>query len=264
MNHKIINWLIVIPFCILACTKESNSSQQPKAVVEAFLQPGKPALVKVTKEILTNSVNTGTRIINGLNITITGNGNRYTLTQNAFGEYESASIQVIAGQQYELKFTYNDKVVTGTTTVPDKPVNFTCSPASITVPNFSGGPGGGIPSFPEPVKAKWNNTIGAYHYIAIKSVDPTASEISNNNPGGGGFTNTPDQGSSRDINFTEFKYYGINALILYRIQPEFAALYNSAGSNSQNLTTIPTNLVNALGVFTAVNAADTVFVSVKE
>ncbi|NJO24567.1 MAG: hypothetical protein HC867_00495 [Bacteroidia bacterium] len=46
------------------------------------------------------------------------------------------------------------------------------------------------------------------------------------------------------------------------MQPEYAALYNSNGNSSQNLTTVPTNVQNGLGIFTGVNA-DTVFVTVQ-
>jgi hypothetical protein len=246
----------------ISCTKEGNNQTEPKAVVEAFLQPGVPLKVKVTKEIVTGSDNSGSGTINGLDITIKADGVNYTLQQNASGNYENATIPVVAGKRYELSFVYNMQTITAATIVPEKPVNFTCSPSSVTVPNFNGGPGGGIPSLPEPIKAKWNNSSSQYHYIVIKSTDPNAAEISNRP--GGNFSNTPDQGSSKEINFGEFKYYGKNALILYRIQPEFAALYNAVSSNSQNLSAIPTNITNGLGIFTAVNIADTLFVEVKE
>jgi hypothetical protein len=242
-----------------ACTKETETEIKARAVVEAYLQPNQPAVVRITREILNGTGNTGNRLIGGLNVTIGYNGNNYQFTQNSFGEYENTLLPVQAGGQYELKFVYEGAAVSATTRVPEKPQNFTCSPASITIPTFGGG---GPPSFPDPLKAKWNNASTAYHYIAIKSVDAAASEISNNGQGPV-FNNTPDQGNARDINFRDFKYYGRNALILYRIQPELAALYNEGSSNSQNLSNVPTNITNGLGIFTAVNIADTVFVNVN-
>ncbi|MBX9784794.1 MAG: DUF4249 domain-containing protein [Chitinophagaceae bacterium] len=248
---------------LISCTKEDQKNNEAKAVVEAFLQPGIAAQIKVTKQIINGVENNGSRTIDALNVIVTYNNTTYVFKQNSFGVYENTGMPVVAGATYSLQFVYNNETITASTTVPQKPVNFTCSPGSITIPSFSGGPGGGIPSFPEPLKAKWNNTNADYHYIAIKSVDPAASEISTNGRGPA-FANTPDQGNSKEINFGEFKYYGRNALILYRVLPELAALYNSTSSNSQNLAAVPTNIVNGLGIFTSVNIADTVFIDVKE
>lgn len=261
--RKKSNFIFCCIILIVSCTKTDNNTNQPKAVVEAFLQPGITAQVKVTKQIINGIDNAGSNIINSLNVTVSYNNTSYSFTQNSFGVYENAAMPVVAGGTYTLNFTYNNETITASTTVPQKPFNFTCSPGSITIPSFSGGPGGGIPSFPEPLKAKWNNSNADYHYITIKSVDPTASEISTNGQGPA-FTNSPDQGNSKEINFGEFKYYGRNALILYRVLPELAALYNSTSSNSQNLSSVPTNISNGLGIFTSMNIADTVFIDVKE
>lgn len=263
MMKKIISGFaaLVIAAAFFSCSKNGNTTYEAKAVVEAYLQPGQKTLVTITREILAGEEGTGNRTINGLSVVIKYNGTSYALSQNSSGVYENAGIPVVAGDTYELSFTYNGKLVTATTVVPDKPINFTCSPSSITVPTFGGG---SPPSFPDPLKAKWNNPDAAYHLIAIRSVDTVASQISN--IGGGGrpaFLNTPDQGKDKEVNFNAFEYYGRNALILYRMQPELAALYNSGGTNSQNLTTIPTNINNGLGIFTAVNIADTVFVTVN-
>jgi len=61
----------------------------------------------------------------------------------------------------------------------------------------------------------------------------------------------------------EFKYYGRHYLILYKINPEYAALYESTGNSSQNLRTPNSNIKNAQGIFTAVNS-DTLLLNVKK
>jgi Domain of unknown function (DUF4249) len=264
--NKIISCsrMLMLIVVLNACSKNDGSSYEAKAVVEAYLQPGQKASVNITREILAGESGSGNLTISGLSVIVKHNGTNYTLTQNASGVYENASLPIIAGDSYELSFNYNNTTITATTTVPDKPTNFACTPLTLTIPAFGGGMGG-PPSIPEPLKATWDNLNGDYHLLAIKSVDAGATEISTAGPGGqgAGFTNSPDQANNKDINFRAFTYYGRNALILYRIQPELAVLYNSGGSNSQNLTTVPSNVNNGLGIFTAVNIADTVFVTVN-
>jgi hypothetical protein len=253
-------FLFVISFAIISsCTKEDSKTIEPKAVVESFLHPGQPLQVKITKQIITGADNSGSRTINNLQVTITHNSQVYILTQNASGVYENPSIPVVVGGQYNLKFDYNNQTITSSTIVPAKPTGFTCTPLTITIPNFGGG---GPPSFPEPLKARWDNPGSAYHYVAAKSVESNPTEISNT-AGRPNFASTPDQGNYKEINFGEFKYYGRHALILYRILPDYAAFYNAAGSNSQNLSEVPTNVNNGLGIFTSLNTADTLFVQVN-
>jgi len=247
---------------LISCSKNGGDTYEAKAAIEAYLQPGQKTLVNITREILAGEDTSGDRIINGLSVVIKYNGTSYSLTQNSSGVYENTTMPVVAGGSYELNFNYNNRLITATTVVPGKPTNFICSPTALTVPAFGGG--GVIPTIPDPLKAKWDNATGAYHLLLIKSVDSSASQISTF--GGGqrpGFANTPDQGNSKEINFNGFEYYGRNALILYSIQPELAALYNAGSSNSQNLSTVPSNVNNGLGIFTAVNIADSVFVTVN-
>lgn len=256
MNKKIIFALSYLILLLVSCTKTNNDASIAKAVVEAYLQPGVKAQIKVTKQIITGADNSASLTINGLNVSVTYNGTTYNFTQDASGVYENTLIPIVAGGTYNLKFTYNNETITASTTVPEKPLNFTCTPTTVTIPNFNGG---GFPTIPDPLKAKWSNSNSDYHYIAIKSVDTNPTEISTFGQGPP-TSNTPDKASSKDIPFGEFKYYGRNALILYRVQAEVAALYNSTSSNSQNLSTVSTNVTNGLGIFTSLNIADTVFV----
>jgi hypothetical protein len=260
--HKLV-LIVALSYTFLSCTKNVNitSTTAPKPVVEAFLQPGKMASIKITSEILYNATNTASAAINGLLVTVTAsNGITYVFTQAATGEYINATMPVIAGNNYQLSFTYNNLLVTANTTVPLKPQNFKASVNTLTIPTFGGG--GGFPVFPEPIKLSWSNPQQVYHYNVIKCIENNPQAISNA-AGRPNIASKPDIASSKDINFTEFKYYGKNALVLVSILPEYAALYESNNSNSQNLSTVPTNLTNGLGIFTAINTADTLIVTVN-
>ncbi|MGC8802585.1 MAG: hypothetical protein ACP5PS_02250 [Bacteroidales bacterium] len=49
-------------------------------------------------------------------------------------------------------------------------------------------------------------------------------------------------------------YYGHNYVILYHLNPEYAALYKFSGNTSLNIKEPTSNIVNALGIFTGINA----------
>lgn len=66
-----------------------------------------------------------------------------------------------------------------------------------------------------------------------------------------------------DILPQTFKYFGKHYAVLYRLNPDFAALYRSAGTTTQNISTPPTSLVNGLGIFTGVNADTLAFTVYK-
>lgn len=251
----VFSWLI-------SCTKQTATTSEPKAVVEAYLVPGRQAEVKITQEIPFGGDSTVSYALTGLAVFISNRGTDYSLVHTGDAIYSTTSLSIGAGETYSLKFEFNNREVTATTTIPQKPTDFRSSATSVTIPAFGGGGGGAPPSFPDPVKLNWSNAETNYHFFAVKCVEASPTEIS----GAGNrrnFTTAPDQTNTKEINFGEFKYYGKNALLLYRVQTEYAALYNTNGNNSQNITTVPTNVQNGLGIFTGINLADTIFITVN-
>jgi hypothetical protein len=59
-----------------------------------------------------------------------------------------------------------------------------------------------------------------------------------------------------------FEYLGTHRIILYRILPDYSALYDVNSNSSQNLTSPDSDIENGLGIFTGINA-DTLWVEVS-
>lgn len=249
-------------FLLIGCDKENTGTGNTKPVVEAYLQPGQTVSVTITREIPYGTDGTGNYALTDLQVMITNNGNTYTLNHVGDGIYQNAVIPVIAGDTYSLSFDYSNQAVTASTTVPDKPYGFTSSATSITIPSFGNGSPGTIPTFPDPIDLNWRNPNGDYHFVVVKSAEIDPDEITTSSNLRPNFTTSPAQGSSQEINFGEFKYYGRNAIILCKVLPDYVALYNSNGSSSQNLTAVPSNINNGLGIFTSINTADTLYITV--
>lgn len=248
---------------LLSCQKEGGVIQANKAVVESFLQPGLPAVVKISKEIPFDGDSTQNYYLQGLNVIIKYQGQSFKLTNDSLGYYSSRAFPILAGKDYTLSFTYNGFEVSAIATIPERPVNIKSSATSMTIPVWSGGFGSSRPVFPEPIQVNWDNPLNDYHYVVIKNLDTSSAQIEGGFRQGRYFTSSPDQSNSINISFNRFRYYGRNLILVYRVQSEYAQLYSTVETNSQNLTNVPTNVKNGLGIFTGVNIGDSLFVQVQ-
>ncbi|MEI6411565.1 MAG: DUF4249 family protein [Bacteroidota bacterium] len=264
--HKFLYLLLGLSL-FSACEKASLNSPSDsitRPVVQAFLQPGATPSVKITQQLPFGSSDTVVHTIDNLSVLIESNGQQFPLEFVDTGTYVGNFVP-IAGQTYSLSFTYNGKIVTAQTVIPSKPTGLTTSATSIAIPPFTPG-GGGFINIPDPINLSWNNPDNAYCLVVISNIDANSTSIfpvTNNNIPRRIFRSQPEQISGYEINARSFRYYGHHNVIVYRLNPEYASLYDNSGNSSQNLVSPFTNIVGGLGIFTGVNA-DTVHVYVHQ
>lgn len=254
--------VILTAGCLASCTKQNLNPDEGKPVVESYLQPGLPASVKLSRQIPVNESDTGNYAITNAVVKISYQGTAYNLQHTADGIYTNSLISIIAGGVYDLSISYNGFEVSASTTIPARPQNVIQSATSITAPVF----GYGAPTIPQPITVSWENPNSGYYFLVTHPTD-TTSAIGNFPGGGGGgfagFGGTVDQGNQRSVNTNSFRYYGKHYMLLYHVQSDYAAFYNTTGSSSLNLTNIPTTIVNGFGIFTGVTPSDSLFVQVN-
>jgi len=265
MMKKMIAFFMLVFGVVLfvSCEKDADSNYSPKAIVEAYLAPDNTVKVLVSNEILYTSSDT-LDAPSDLDISITSNSEIFHLASAGSGYYiADTSLHIIEGNTYNLKFTYNNSVITSSTTIPVKPSNFTASVTSVTVQQFDP-TSTTMPTFPDPVELTWDNPNHDYFIIVVDNIEttlvPTDTVNTDNRPT---FRTQPTQSNTYKIQPMQFKYYGRHNIILYKINAEYAALYNDNGSNSLNLTSPISNINNGFGIFTGINA-DTVQVNVVD
>jgi hypothetical protein len=252
----------LISCIIISCKKNNDTSNSAQAVVEAYLIPNTTASVHITTEILYTSSDTSAGI-NNLNVTISCNGIPHTLTSTGNGYYVAdTSLHIVVGNTYNLQFEYNNKIVTSSTVIPSKPTGYTESATSIVVQQFNPN-SGTMPSFPTPIEMDWNNSTHEYYMIVAKCMETTLVPTDTANSNRPAFRTSPTQSNTYSIQAMQFKYYGKYDIILWKLNPEYAALYNDNGSNSLNLTSPECNINNGWGIFTGINS-DTLTVEVKK
>jgi hypothetical protein len=161
-----------------------------------------------------------------------------------------------------LNFNYDSKELSSQTIIPSKPEGFASSATSIIVSGvYGGGMGAGIPL--EPVTLNWENDDNQYHMVVVENIEtnPTLIYTDTDAPVRS-FRNAPTIAVTQDLNMRSFSYYGNHRLILFKLNPEYAALYEQLGTSSLDIVAPPTNITNGLGIFTGINA-DTLYLSVR-
>lgn len=270
--------------CILWSCTETNTVINPgdKPIIEAYLAPNHQVSMKVYTEIPYSDTSEGkSEVIDGLTIKLTGsNGKVFTLKSIGGGLYESAKNELIGAAKttYTMEFDYKGRKVSASTEIPAKPVSFAIDKTEISrtqidlssgMPSFGGGGGpfGGGGETNTSVTLTWSNPENVYHFVAVENTEtspvqvlipPTGATFPNFR-----FTNEPLTGTNNILRSQSFEYFGKHDIILYRVNSEYAALYQSSGTTSQNLSTPPSSISNGLGIFTGINADTLKFVVKK-
>ncbi len=250
-------------------TTATDSVSRP--VVEAYLIPGQLPSVKITYQLAFGSSDTIVQPIQNLEVTIESEGVVYPLVYApADSTYVAdGSWAVEAGKTYRLGFVHHGTSVTAESQVPEKPVDFSASATSIAVPQFSGTPGsgGGFPTFPDPIDLTWENNDGANYLVVVENLESNSEAIFDDNGGDRPprpvFRSEPEQTNTYQIGIQSFQYYGTHRVVLYKLNAEYASLYDDNGNSSQNLTAPYSNVLGGLGIFTGLNA-DTLMVEVTK
>jgi hypothetical protein len=261
--------IFLLALLAIGCEKDNNNtSYNDIPVIESYLQAGSRISVTLKHQVAFSSVSAQLGSVDGLSVILSDDSTTIQLAQTGTGTYADTGELAQAGHNYSISFTYNKKPVLATTQIPAKPTGYAQSATSISIAKITQGsfPSGGFTQ-PDPIDLTWNNPDGSYYMVLVKNIESKPELIFDTtgigSPPSKVFRNQPTTSSKFSINASQFQYFGKHLLILYRIQADYAALYNTNGTSSQNLTTLSSGLTNAEGIFTGINA-DTLTLQVKK
>jgi hypothetical protein len=248
---------VLIAGCLLmisACKKNSaDLNAVNKPVVEAYLVAGQPLSLKVYQQKALTDTATYGAALTGLSINVSNGAQTVKLTESASGTYTySDATFIAAGKTYTMQFTYDNFAVSASTIMPAKPVGFALSDSVFHIPNTID------QSYNDKVRGTitWTNPDSLQHMILFRNTDDEPAEvISVRSNRKASFEVNTERTSIYNLTQTSFKYYGHYKVILLRVNNEYINILtsNTSGS-SQNLVNTPTNVVNGLGIFTAMQA----------
>ena len=139
---KTVNKIIYVLCIIINSSCEDISDFDPgesKPVVEAFIYEGESVDDIYLKKTVpfNNESKSGSEIISDAIITISGNGQDFILTpvidQPGRYIYDGNDLSVNIGENYQLTFEYDDRIISSTTTIPSEPEGTDISPQSIFI-----------------------------------------------------------------------------------------------------------------------------------
>lgn len=271
--------IFFISILFVSCAEFENGVQEtdPKPVVEGYLIPGVQVTIRIHKEIPYTADSTANKEvpIDGLAIKLTGPNSSVTLISKGSGLYQApADFAVKVGGVYSLNFDYHGKAISAITKIPSKPVQYAADKTIISrqavnlTPGFNNGTRpGGFGGSENSITLTWSNPDNDYFISVVENLESNPVEIikfpvdTTRVRPNIRFRNEPIQGTVATIRSQSFQYFGHHRIVLFKLNPDYVALYQRNGNTTQNISTPPTTINNGLGIFTGVNA-DTLFVRV--
>ena len=242
-------------------------------VIQAYLFTGEPVTAVSVSGVLPIDADSTevAELIADAQITLIKDGIRYDLVPTAgeAGKYEypGSDLTIAIGDIFQLEATYGNRTATAETVVPSPPIGLFLSSDSLIVPDFSGGRGGrgGQGILAAGVTARWSNPANELHFAVIDNIEaapeilPTTEIFSRF---AARIVQRPTAADSSTVTLLTLTHFGTHRLKLYRINDEYADLYEGLNQDSRDLNEPPSNIHGALGVFSAFSS-DSAFFSVR-
>ena len=258
------HFAIAIFTVILSACETSEVVETPDArlVVEGILHAGQPPSVEITKEILfKREEDDTTTYLSGLDVYLDDGVEVRKLDDNGNGTYTDNKL-VSTDKTYKISTMYEGQEIYAKTGVPSLPLGFEASDNRIKVEPLTGG-GRPTANNTENLELTWTYEDQAYYIVIASNLETDPDPINTSGFQRPVFRSEPIQDDSYEIRGFDFEYYGDYAIILFKVNADYAALYEDPGDNSLTIKSPYSNITNGLGVFTAVNS-DTLYVEVHD
>lgn len=272
--------LSFITILFFSCDEENlNNLAENQFVVEAFIYAGEPIddiRIKTTFP-LANEEDTSSPI-NDAKVTIIKDGQRYPLVSSGSDglyHYPNNDVTVETNDVFQLEVEHDGVTATAETTVPTPTRGLILSQDSIKVPQlpFSAGRDSIVATIGRfmrnsVIRADWDNPEEDFYFMVVESVsdtiDPifpaqvlTALERFR-------FVSEPTEDDAIVFLSGALVSFDRYSVKVYHINQEYTALYENRNQDSRDLNEPPSNVQNALGVFSAFNSQEAFFDVVRD
>lgn len=181
------------------------------------------------------------------------------------GKYTEPTGKLIVevGQTYNLEVTVDGLTASANTVVPERPTGLELTDSVLTIPTL-------VLNFTlrdqiqdlfenEVISLTWDPVAGRSYFVVIETqeseLDPILPEEipaqSVELLQSFRFISAPSTASSFDIIGIALETYGRHVAKVYSVNQEYVDLFNSSTQDSRDLNEPPSNITNALGIFSA-------------
>jgi hypothetical protein len=282
-KNLIIILISVIPVIFISCDEESVYTPDEKFVVQAYLYANEPVHdVSIKNAVPLTVADSLGEPINDAIITLFKNNVAYSLVSNSdTGTYffPGNDLLVETGDVFYIEAAVAGKTASAVTAVPEAPQGVIMSTAVIEFPEIKLDAVSGRPNFTAMQELRtlqretqleviWDNPNNELHFVVIENAE--SNQVSIFPDFGGNFgklgargafqrITAPTRESSQQINFSEIQFWGSYIVKVYRVNKEYADLYDNLEQDSRDLNEPPTNIENGLGIFSAFNSMNVYF-----
>lgn len=260
---------------IWACNKDDlafNESVTP--VVSGYLYAGEP--IDSLRVVASSKYGGDTLLstLDDLEIFVSDGTSNFNLISLGNGYYAHHTEMVEAGKSYSLSFSLQGQTISSETFVPEFNSAVLTDTLLYREQIVSGGFGGFNPGeVEENIQVTWDNSEGNYYFVEIENVESEPEYINTFLQDlfqGGELPGRPLIRSEPQIvdfhvidNRRDIQQFGRHRVIVYRLNAEYAALYETIGNSSLSIQAAPTNIINGLGIFTGIST-DTLYFTVEK
>ena len=269
MNRRIL--MAAVSAALMACSGDTGfAPPDPDLfVVQAYLFAGQPVTDVTITGVLPIDAEEGeiASPISDALVTLIKGDDRHelTATSGSPGAYHdpSGSVVVTPGDAFELEVVVEGRTARASTIVPQPPGGLVLSSDSLVA--IEPGVGGRQAFQLNLLRLDWDNPASVLHFVAVEGLDPLAALLPTAVEGGlagGRFVTEPTPADSAFVSQLSLTYFGPHRVSLYRVNQEYADLYEGLVQDSRDLNEPPSNVDGALGIFTAF-ASDSAFFVVR-
>jgi len=246
-------------------------------VIEAYLFAGEPARNISIKTLVPLSKPEGQSVsIANANVLLKKGGKSFTLEYNSGTNkyrYSGNDLEILPQEVVNLEVEVNGRVATASTSVPTPPIHIRSSKPQMVIPTIKSGADflTGNPLADAEILVHWSNPTNELHYTVIEFrsnllrpilpsdvqavVDGILEDFA--------IITTPSTDTTLIVNGALLPSYGPYMIKIYKVNQEYADLYESEEQDSRDLNEPPSNIINARGIFSAFASDSIAFEVVK-
>ena len=246
-------------------------------VVEAYVYSGEPVRNITIKTLVPLSEPEGKSVrIDKGNVLLKKGGKSYPLEYHLATKkyrYNGLDLDIAPYDIIDLEVEVNGRVATASTHVPTPPIHIRSSKAQMVIPTINSGADflTGNPLADAEIIVHWSNPTNELHYTVIEFrsnllrpilpsdvqavVDGILEDFA--------IITTPSTDTTLTVNGALLPSYGPYMIKIYKVNQEYADLYESEEQDSRDLNEPPSNIINARGIFSAFASDSIAFEVVK-
>ena len=271
----VIPTLIICSILPFSCTEIEEVNIKDNFVVEAFLFAEEAVTnIRLKTTFPISAAEDDSDPINEASVQLIKNNTTYDLVAtgtDGFYHYPDTDLNIFSGDLFSLKVNYKSRSASAQTIVPVSPTGVNINVDSVVIPRVNLSPAS-LELLREVlqglfINVAWENPTEDWYYIVVENIeqikDPIFPAVVEEALEFFRFVSDPTQNDAELIIGAGLRHYGTHQVTVYRVNQEYADLFENSTQDSRDLNEPPSNIENALGIFTAF-ASERIFFEVLE